>query len=286
MTRAWTCRRCCLLLLLLLLSVLPLPAEELGASLQLEGRVACQRGVTRLLSWQQPDGSWASRVELTAPVAMALAAVAPPQTACHEARRRAQAFLQTTMASEQHWLEGAAAAEVAAVVRLLRREDQALPPGLAERLHELVAVETADMDADAMGLLEALLLIRNQHPTDLALARTPAALAARIQADAQVQPGMRLAARAAMGEDCAAAALPRLAELAEGRAGQLQELYWLARVLYAQRKVSAPWRAQLLAAVLERQRGDGAWGDLHGAVASRLAESAAALQIVALVLAE
>jgi hypothetical protein len=93
-----------------------------------------------------------------------------------------------------------------------------------------------------------------------------------------------------MGDATAgAAARRRLEEMADDASGMcLVELYWLARVLYAQGASgndTAAWRTPVMTVLLEKQRGDGGWGRVGNSPAARIVDSAWALQTLAVLLA-
>lgn len=286
------CRRLSVVLLLLACAA---GAAELGASLQLEGRMACQRGAAWLIARQAADGSWQQDPALSAQAALALVAVADDLPTAHVARSQAIAYVQESLA--QVASSSPPAGALAAVLRLFLRENIAVPPEIVTRLYtQVTADETPAMDA--MLILETLLLLQRS-----AVAVRPGAtegqgqetvrlaelLHAKIIAggdDAELV-GEQLAARMAMGDATAGAAQQRLKEL-RGAAGSVRftELYWLARVLYAQVDAEATWRTTLLIMLLEKQRGDGGWGGNEDSPAQRLADSAWALQTLSVLLAE
>ncbi|NMA45999.1 MAG: hypothetical protein GX945_05505 [Lentisphaerae bacterium] len=287
------CRRLSVVLLLLTCAA---AAGELGASLQLEGRMACQRGAAWLIACQAADGSWQQDTALSAQAALALVAVAADVPSARAARSQAIAYLQESLAQTAPPLSPDA---LVAVLRLFLREDIAVPPKIVARLHAQVAAGETPA-RDAMPILETLLLLQRGAVAaqpgapagqEQETARLVELLYAKIMADGEnsgEQLGECLAARMAMGAAAVgAAAQQRLKEL-RGAAGSLRftELYWLARVLYAQADAEATWRTPLLIMLLEKQRGDGGWGGNEENPEIRLVDSAWALQALAVLLAE
>lgn len=308
-TVAMSYTRRCLLVIVLLLIACVVNADELGASLQLEGRMACQRGVARLITWQGADGSWQQDPGLTAHAALALAQAAGNQPDADAARSRARIFVQEMLARGTAAMSPAAkgserltAGAMAMALRLFLREGAVTPPELVSRLQSLAAAGKVPA-ADAMVVSETLLLFQQQD-----MGRAPSSgggapampeaagqveqLLANIIAngDDAVPAGARLAARMAMGDATAgAAAQRRLENLAAGTSdAQIAELYWLARVLYAQGasgNATAAWRTPVMTVLLEMQRGDGGWGRVGDSPAARIVDSAWALQALAVLLA-
>lgn len=316
-TVAMSYNRRYLLVVVLLLIACVGSADELGASLQLEGRMACQRGVARLITWQSADGSWQQDSALTAHAALALAQAAGNQPDADAARSRARVFVQEMLARETAAMSPAAkgsepltAGAMAMALRLFLREGAVVPPELVSRLKSLVAAGKTSAD-DAMVVLETLLL---QQP-GAAMAQPGAQmggettrlaemLLARIKGGGTVGsdaslPGVEAwgelqAARMALGEVSSGAAARRRLEALLGEANgasevRFAELYWLARVLYAQVEAGsgdvAGWRRPLLIALLEMQRGDGGWGRGGDSSAARIVDSAWALQTLTVLLA-
>lgn len=288
------CRRLSVVLLLLTCAA---AAGELGASLQLEGRMACQRGAAWLIARQAADGSWQQDTALSAQAALALVVVVADVPAARAARSQAIAYLRESLA--QVAAAPPSAGVLVAVLRLFLREDIAVPPEIVACLHAQVAAGEAPAK-DAMPILETLLLLQRGSVAaqpgaparqEQETARLVELLYAKIMADGEnsgEQVGERLAARMAMGDAVASAvAQQRLKEL-RGAAGPVRftELYWLARVLYAQADADATWRTPLLILLLEKQRGDGGWGGNEDSPAQHLADSIWALQTLAVLLAE
>lgn len=300
--------RRCLLVIVLLLIACVVNADELGASLHLEGRMACQRGVARLITWQDAEGSWQQDPGLTAHAALALTAAAGEFLDAQAARQRALAFVQERLlraatplspsASENE--QQVAVGAVAMALRLFLREGALVPPESVGRLRDIVAAGKVPA-ADAMIVLDALLLMQQTNAGNAVLVGAKAGsesvhlsnqLLANIIAngDDAVPAGVRLAARMATGDVTVGAAARRRLEgvSGDGNGALLAELYWLARVLYAQGSSgddTAAWRTQLMTVLLEMQRGDGGWGRVGDSPAARIVDSAWALQALAVLLA-
>ena len=301
-------RRCLLVIILLLIAGV-VNADELGASPQLEGRMACQRGVARLITWQGADGSWQQDVGLTAHAALALALAAGNQPDADAARSHARIFVQemlargtAAMSPATKGSERLTAGAMAMALRLFLREGAAVPPELVSRIQSLVAAGNVP-PADAMVVCETLLLFQQQDmgrapssdrgaPAMPEVAGQAEQLLTNIIAngDDAVLEGARLAAQMATGDATAgAAARRRLEEMADDASGVcLAELYWLARVLYTQGasgNAGTAWRTPLMTVLLEKQRGDGGWGRVGNSPAARIVDSAWALQTLAVLLA-
>ncbi len=296
----WTCRLGVGLLLIACMA----GADELGASLQLEGRMACQRGVAWLIARQNVDGSWQQATAPTAHAALALAATAGDVPDACVARRRALAYVQERLArvalpplpaGEGH--EALPAGVLAVALRLFLREGIPVPPEFVVRLQGQVAAGET-LAGDDMIVLETLLLRRHgavAAPPGETAGEVTARLAEKLLAGiivggGGVEPaGERLAARMVMGDAAAgAAARERLTVvLSDAGEARLAELYWLARVLYAQDDAGAgaAWRTHLMTVLLEKQRGDGGWGRSEDSPAARIVDSAWALQTLAVLLA-
>jgi len=301
MPMIWLCRLGMVLLLLGCATV----ANELGVSLQLEGRMACRRGITRIIDWQSANGSWQQSVALSAHAAFALAAAGDGSPEALAARQRAQVYVGDGLAVSTTMLSRAANESVplpvgylAMVLRWFLREGSAAPLEMQKQWRSASATGAVPA-AEAMVVIEVLLLQQQGMQEVAAPGAIVTAEVLRVERllerlvagrSAMTSVGERLAMEMAMGDAGAgSAARQRLEEIVDDVCGDnFAEMYWLSRVFYAQAATDGghAWRAPLLTELLARQRGDGGWGCIEDNLAQRIGDSAWALQTLALLLAD
>ncbi|MBP5641260.1 MAG: hypothetical protein J6X55_17420 [Victivallales bacterium] len=270
------------LICLFLLSFISLNAQTVGASMALEGRAAVARAAVFLVSHQNDNGSWLDNPPLTSLSAQALLAansyldsddiaipsskalayvrISPTESDWHEAIR-IRLLLETSSHTDRNTLSKA-------LSLLLERP---LPPNHAAVWH-----------ADALAICSRR--VRPNTPVENALTQlatlTPTShaeqLALAIATGVHTETSLKTLYASARSANCYQASI--------------SDLYWAARAFQACNAANAfpydNWKADIIAALLDRQRGDGSWSAKDQPEPTILQNTALAIQTIIICLGE
>lgn len=238
-----TCLR--IICVLAVTMVLTAVADKVGDSLSLEGRAAVIRAASWLTEQQAVDGSWSADAALTGIAGKAIAEAADicDSDILEGSLGRAVAYLRRVVPS-CHGITAAQAIRL--FMRLGGRDDQL----------QIERVRTE--------LLLSKDLQEKYLPWILDCTRTlPSSAGGRSGSSAAVQLAVALATN-----DYAESSLKLLVAAvrhSDWRQLPLEDSYWSARALQAVCSAGVMpydgWKTDILVALLERQRGNGAWSD-------------------------
>lgn len=237
-------------------------ADRVGDSLSLEGRAAVIRAAMWLRERQLADGSWENDAALTAIAGNAMVASDSlcGSDALEESLGRAVAYLRRIVPT----CHGMAAAQaVRLFMRLGSRDDQAQVERVREELKRLKEVPGAEL------------------PWVLDCTRTVPLKASMAGCSAAVQLAVSLATNAYT--DSSLKIQLSAVRHSDWRSLPMADIYWSARSLQAVCAAAVMpydgWKSDVLVALLERQRGNGAWSD-------SVRDTALAIKVVLLCLAD
>ena len=247
-----------------------LHAQSVGASMALEGRAAITRAATFLIARQRENGSWEDSPALTSLAGQSLLSANSimEDDGVAQAVSRALSFIRTSPA-DSSWRE-------------------------AVRLRLMLETET---QTDETALREALSSLRQQSPpppeSAVWLADILLQLSRRLNATASLErladssphtssEQLALALMTANHTETSLKALYSAARTANPHTAAIGELYWGARSFQACNAANLfpydNWKADIIAALLDRQRGDGAWHREKQSEAQIILDSALAIQ--------
>lgn len=269
--------------ILFLALVKPSVAQSVGASMSLEGRAAVTRACDVLLAAQNHNGSWQDSPPLTALAMSALDAVNS-----YLLRNDVQQAVGKSLAYIRPSLQKLLINERAIAIRpLLINHDEADTQLLKDAFRSFTSTKTIDKhhalwlaDTVFMTAKRLNLSVPNHFCKQLAAATPtsfPQQLALAVALGNQTDTALKTLYTAARKTNCASASA--------------LDLYWLARACRtcnkAQKIPYDHWKADILNALLERQRGDGSWklNDTHNDTQA-LQDTALVIQTIILCLEE
>lgn len=273
-----------MIIFLLLFTVFPVIYADgagLGESLLLEGRLALLRGETWVLKQQNPDGSWQNDPALTSQAGMLLANSDAKYYAEH-LQRAAQWIMENAKRLNS---AGAFAQALRLPLRLHHQELAVLVNDIRQQKPNWdLTVESA---ASRQWLLEAHFLL----PRDIAL--LSAFEIEQLQHDFLREkgdhPALALLTLFSRGNSQAMVSELeelRLACVAQAPGADPEMLFWIVRTLRASERFlpskEKTWRAAIVSRILEKQNGQGAFGE--GDSAADLSATVFYLQILQLCL--
>lgn len=226
------------LTVIVLLACIPIRADSVGASLQLEGTMSVFRGTQYLVHEQLPDGSWQHDPAITSLAACALqnARVTEPAAVVP----LALAFLKKNLRPTDDWRR---AIDIRALLRA-KQADGLQPPTM-----------TDCPPAARLWMLDAHALTNRPN-------NDPEFQASFYQGLASLQKFVVKLGTTTDGVE-SLAALRKETRLTDWHNAPIEHLYWAARAFFAWDRATTPiednWQHDILSALLTRQKGDGAW---------------------------
>ncbi len=257
-------------ILLLICVVTALRAQVVGASMALEGRAAITRAAAYLLAHQRENGSWENSPALTSLSGQSLLAANSflEDEGMALATARALSYVRTAPV-DSDWREA---------VRLrLPLESEAQTDETA--LHEAAArlAKIAPPPEGVIWLADAMLQCASRLKTTVPAvntANTPHTAAERLA----------LAVITANHTDTSLKTLYSAARTINPFSATLSELFWAARSFQACNDAEAfpydNWKADILSALLDRQRGNGAWQPSDQRAAQVIQDTSLAIQTI------
>ena len=257
-------------ILLLICGVTALRAQVVGASMALEGRAAITRAATYLLAHQRENGSWEDSPALTSLSGQSLLAANSflEDEGMALATARALSYVRTSPV-DSTWREAVR------LRLLLEAEAQTDETALREALSRLAKLPPSP--EGTVWLADALLQCASRLKATVPAvdtAKTPHTAAERLA----------LAVITANHTDTSLKTLYSAARNTNPFSATLPELYWAARSFQACNDADAfpydNWKADILSALFDRQRGNGAWQKNSQSDAQTIQDTSLAIQTI------
>ena len=265
--------------IILFLALVPplLHAQSVGASMALEGRAAITRAATFLIARQRENGSWEDSPALTSLAGQSLLSANSfmEDDGVALAVSRALSFIRTSPV-DSGWREAVR------LRLLLEPETQTDETALREAFASLRQQSFPPPPDGAVWLADILLQFSRRPNATVSLERL---------ADSSPRTSSELLALALMTANHTETSLKALysaARTTNPHKADIGELYWGARSFQACNATTLfpydNWKADIIAALLDRQRGDGAWHREKQSEVQIIRDSALAIQTAVLCL--